>query len=119
MKPPLVNIDHASRKHETALGNFVADALRKCHSAQIGWINDGGLHADAPGADFTIPDAYAITRFDNKVVRVKVSGASLVRALEQAVAEVDALGGGFPRHQGPPTRTPAVRKSDPRSPQCW
>ncbi|WP_043498890.1 bifunctional metallophosphatase/5'-nucleotidase [Georgenia sp. SUBG003] len=100
VETPLLNPDHASRRQETALGNFVADAFRSYHGTQIGWMNGGGIRAEAPGPDFTTRDAYAIAPFDNKVMAVEVSGAGIVQALEQAVAKVDTLGGGFPQVSG-------------------
>jgi len=100
VETPLLNPDHASRRQETALGNFVADAFRSYHGTQIGWMNGGGIRAEAPGPDFTTRDAYAMAPFDNKVMAVEASGAGIVQALEQAVAKVDTLGGGFPQVSG-------------------
>jgi 5'-nucleotidase len=119
VETPLLNPEHASRKRETALGNFVADAFRGYHGTQIGWMNGGGLRAEAPGPEFTTRDAYAIAPFDNKVMAVRVSGAGLVQALEQAVAKVDTLGGGFPQVSGmsyaySPTAPVGSRVSDVR-----
>ena len=119
VETPLLNPEHASRRRETALGNFVADGFRAYHGTQIGWMNGGGIRAEAPGPDFTTRDAYAIAPFDNKVMAVQVSGAGLVQALEQAVAKVDTLGGGFPQVSGmsyaySPTAPVGSRVSDVR-----
>jgi 2',3'-cyclic-nucleotide 2'-phosphodiesterase (5'-nucleotidase family) len=97
---PLLNPSHASRYRETALGNFVADAYRHYHNTQIGWMNGGGLRAEAHGPNFTKRDAYAIVPFDNKVMALETSGAGIVQALEQAVSRVATLGGGFPQVSG-------------------
>ena len=119
VETPLLNPDHASRRQETALGNFVADAFRSYHGTQIGWMNGGGIRAEAPGPSFTTRDAYSIAPFDNKVMAVEVSGAGIVQALEQAVAKVDTLGGGFPQVSGmsyaySPTAPVGSRVSDVR-----
>ncbi|GAA4429061.1 5'-nucleotidase C-terminal domain-containing protein [Georgenia halophila] len=116
---PLLNPDHASRGRETALGNFVADAFRAHHGADVGWANGGGLRAEAPGPDFTVRDAYAIAPFDNKVMHVEVTGADLAQALEDGVAQVADLGGGFPQVSGmsyaySPTASAGSRVSDVR-----
>jgi 5'-nucleotidase len=100
VETPLLNPDHASRRQETALGNFVADAFRARHGTDIGWVNGGGLRAEAPGPDFTTRDAYAIAPFDNKVMAVEITGADLRLALEQALSRVESLGGGFPQVSG-------------------
>ncbi|MPV35641.1 bifunctional metallophosphatase/5'-nucleotidase [Georgenia subflava] len=119
VETPLLNPDHASRQRETALGNFVADAFRAYHGTDIGWMNGGGIRAEAPGPEFTTRDAYAIAPFDNKVMAVDVSGAGIVQSLEQAVSRVDALGGGFPQVSGmsydySPTASVGSRVSDVR-----
>ncbi|GAB2497930.1 5'-nucleotidase C-terminal domain-containing protein [Promicromonospora xylanilytica] len=97
---PLLNPDHASRFEETALGNFVADGFRERHQADVGWVNGGGLRAEAPGPDFTLRDAYSIAPFANRVLHVRVSGAGLLQSLEDAVSQVEDLGGGFPQVSG-------------------
>ena len=96
----LLDLANASRRQETALGDFVADSFRAYHGNQIGWSNGGGLRAEAPGPRFTTRDAYSIAPFDNRVMAVQVCGAGIVRALEQGVARVGVLGGGFPQVSG-------------------
>jgi 5'-nucleotidase len=100
VRTPLLNPDHASRSQETALGNFVADAFRARHGADVGWVNGGGLRAEAPGPDFTLRDAYSIAPFANRVLNVRVSGAGLLQSLEDAVSRVQDAGGGFPQVSG-------------------
>ncbi|MEE6272485.1 5'-nucleotidase C-terminal domain-containing protein [Georgenia sp. MJ206] len=100
VETPLLNPDHATRRVETRLGSFVADAFRAFHSADVGWANGGGIRAEAPGPSFTLRDAYALAPFDNKVMLVEVSGADLRQALEDAVARVQDQGGGFPQVSG-------------------
>lgn len=100
VQTPLLNPEHATRRIETRLGNFVADAFRTYHSADIGWANGGGIRAEAPGPDFTLRDAYSLAPFDNKVTLVEVAGSGLRRALEEGVARVETLGGGFPQVSG-------------------
>ncbi|MEE6280900.1 5'-nucleotidase C-terminal domain-containing protein [Georgenia sp. MJ170] len=100
VQTPLLNPEHATRRIETRLGSFVADAFRAYHSADIGWANGGGIRAEAPGPDFTLRDAYSLAPFDNKVMLVEVAGSGLRRALEEGVARVQDLGGGFPQVSG-------------------
>lgn len=100
VETPLLNPEHATRRIETLLGNFVADAYRDYHSADIGWANGGGIRAEATGPDCTLRDAYALAPFDNKVMHVEVRGAGLRQALEEGVLRVANLGGGFPQVSG-------------------
>lgn len=100
VRTPLLDPEQKSRSQETALGNFVADAFRAQHGADVGWVNGGGLRAQAPGPDFTLRDAYSIAPFANRVMEVRVTGAGLRRSLEDAVARVQDAGGGFPQVSG-------------------
>lgn len=100
VRTPLLDPDQKSRSEETVLGDFVADAFRARHGADIGWVNGGGLRAEAPGPHFTLRDAYSIAPFANRVMKVRVTGAGLLRSLEDAVARVQDAGGGFPQVSG-------------------
>lgn len=88
------------RQREANVGNFIADAYRRFHGTDVGWMNGGGIRADATGDQFTKRDAYSIVPFANKVMKVEVSGAGIRQALEDGVANVDRLGGGFPQVSG-------------------
>lgn len=117
MRTPLLDPTQASRSEETALGNFVADAFREQHQADVGWVNGGGLRAEAPGPDFTLRDAYSIAPFSNRVMNVRVTGAGLLQSLEDAVSRVADAGGGFPQVSGmayaySPTAAVGSRVSD-------
>lgn len=100
VETPLLDPAQDSRNQETALGDFVADAFRAQHGTDIGWVNGGGLRAEAPGPQFTLRDAYSIAPFANRVMNVRVTGAGLLRSLEDAVARVQDAGGGFPQVSG-------------------
>jgi 5'-nucleotidase len=100
VRTPLLDPDQASRSEETALGDFVADAFRARHQADVGWVNGGGLRAEAPGPDFTLRDAYSIAPFSNRLLKVRVTGAGLRQSLEDAVSRVQDAGGGFPQVSG-------------------
>src|SRR5690606_31370307 len=49
VETPLLNPDHQTRRGESLIGNFVADAFRDYHGTQIGWMNGGGIRAEVPG----------------------------------------------------------------------
>lgn len=100
VRTPLLNPGQVSRSQETALGDFVADAFRARHQADVGWVNGGGLRAEAPGPRFTLRDAYSIAPFSNRVLKVRVTGAGLRQSLEDAVSRVQDAGGGFPQVSG-------------------
>jgi 5'-nucleotidase len=117
VRTPLLDPDQDSRNQETALGNFVADASRARHGADVGWVNGGGLRAEAPGPEFTLRDAYSIAPFSNRVMTVRVTGAGLLQSLEDGVSKVADAGGGFPQVSGmayaySPTAAVGSRVSD-------
>lgn len=117
MKTPLMDPDGARYSKETALGDFAADAYRERHQADVGWMNAGGLRAGAPGPDFTLRDAYSMTPFSNRVMKVRVTGAGLRQSLEDGVSRVERVGGGFPQVSGmtyaySPTAAVGSRVSD-------
>lgn len=71
---------------ETALGNLFADALRESiPGADVALSygpGRGGLRADLPMGVLTFGPVYDLFPFDNRVVRVSVTGSQLGRALE-------------------------------------
>lgn len=85
---------------ESEIGNVMADAFRARYGADIGWVNGGGIRADIPGPVMTLRTAYSVFPFDNKVMHVRVTGAAVRQGLEQAVARMETLGGGFPQVAG-------------------
>lgn len=71
---------------ETALGNLFADALRESiPGADVALSygpGRGGLRADLPAGVLTFGPVYDLFPFDNRVVRMGVTGAQLGRSLE-------------------------------------
>ena len=71
---------------ETALGNLFADALRESvPGADVALSygpGRGGLRADLPVGALTFGPVYDLFPFDNRVVRISVTGTQLGRALE-------------------------------------
>ena len=93
-----------NRNRETNIGNFIADAYRTATGADVGFINGGGIRADAkilPGV-LTERDILSIDPFRNRVVKVAVTGATLLQVLEHGVAlsGQDAEPGRFPQVSG-------------------
>jgi len=69
---------------ESPLGNMFADALREQGEADIALNNNslGGLRADLPNGPLTFGQLYDTFPFDNRLLRVNISGG----ALEQGIA---------------------------------
>jgi 5'-nucleotidase len=106
------------RTRETNMSDFIADAFREATGADVVLVNGGSIRADtevAPGI-LTKRNVLSILPFNNKVVKVQVTGATLRRALEHGVASVgvEAQPGRFPQVSGIRFSYDASRKSGDR-----
>jgi 5'-nucleotidase len=72
---------------ESPLGNLFADALRERGEADIGLNNNslGGLRADLPGGPLTFGRLYDTFPFDNRLIRLRMTGNLLGRGIANAL----------------------------------
>jgi 5'-nucleotidase len=73
---------------ESALGNLFADALRESTPGADVAINNnagGGLRADLPEGPLTFGRLYDLFPFDNRLLRVTLSGAELRRVFSEEI----------------------------------
>ena len=94
----------SSRTKETNVGNFIADSYREAVGADIGFVNGGSIRADLtynPGP-LTMRDVLSILPFNNPIVKVEVTGKTLMDILEHGVARSreDNEPGRFPQVSG-------------------
>lgn len=92
------------RTRETNMADFIADAFREATGADVALVNGGSIRADTeigPGV-LTKRNVLSIVPFNNKIVKVQVTGATLRRALEHGVASirVESQPGRFPQVSG-------------------
>ena len=91
------------RTGEAAMGNLVADALREAVNADVAITNGGGLRGNTE-----YPAGHAITRkdvltelpFGNRTMKLQVTGATILAALENGFSEIEDGGGRFPQVSG-------------------
>jgi 2',3'-cyclic-nucleotide 2'-phosphodiesterase (5'-nucleotidase family) len=91
------------RTGEAAIGNLIADAMRITLGADAAIMNGGGIRAGKiypPGTTITRRDVLAELPFNNRVVRVEISGTGLKQALENGLAQMPDAGGRFPQVSG-------------------
>lgn len=90
------------RKQETAIGNFIADAMKAYTGADAALINGGGIRAERvfPVGKLTKKDIMDALPFTNYVVKIKVTGEQLLQALENAVSELEKGAGRFAQVSG-------------------
>ena len=62
---------------ESALGNLLTDAMRQAFSADVAFMNSGGIRANLRPGETTFGEIYEISPFDNYAAIVMMSGAQL------------------------------------------
>ncbi len=91
------------RSGETAFGNMVADAMREAVDADVAITNGGGIRADRiydPGTVLTRRDIQSELPFGNVTVKLGLTGADILAALENGVSRVEDRSGRFPHVSG-------------------
>ncbi len=75
--------------HGGDMQQLVAEALlrrgARDFNARISLVNAGAVRTSLPKGPITVPDIYAVLPFQNQVVRLKITGAELKQALEEAL----------------------------------
>jgi 2',3'-cyclic-nucleotide 2'-phosphodiesterase (5'-nucleotidase family) len=91
------------RTGEAALGNLVADALKEAVKADIAIANGGGLRGNKEypaGSALTRKDVLTELPFSNRTVKLQVTGATILSALENGFSEIEDGAGRFPQVSG-------------------
>lgn len=70
---------------EGPLGNMIADAQRAATSADVAIMTNGGIRTSLPAGPVTYGMLYAVQPFDNRMVRITITGRDLRRLLEQVL----------------------------------
>jgi 5'-nucleotidase len=94
----------SNRTKETNVGNFIADSYRNAAKSDVALVNGGSIRADLtynPGV-LTKRDVLSILPFNNPIVKVEISGKTLLETLEHGVARSaeDNEPGRFPQVSG-------------------
>ncbi|MDQ6703243.1 MAG: bifunctional metallophosphatase/5'-nucleotidase [Pseudomonadota bacterium] len=100
---PLDSRTGAVRSGECAIGNLIADALRKAATAEIAIVNGGGIRGDKfypAGTKLSKRDILDELPFGNKTMLTIVPGKAILAALENGFSQVDRLSGRFPQVAG-------------------
>ncbi len=88
----------AVRRAETAIGNLIADALRENHKADVALMNGGGIRGNRtyePGTTLTRRDIRTELPFGNKAMLLEMTGAQLLKALENGLWYAGKANGRF------------------------
>jgi len=105
-----------ARTHESNVGNFIADIIRRAYKADIGLICGGAIRADDsyPPAEMTMQTILDIFPFEDPCVVVSITGAQLWATIENGVSSYPKMDGRFPQVSGmrfvyDPARPPGNR----------
>ena len=100
---PLDSRTGAVRSGETAIGDLIADALRKAAQADIAIVNGGGIRGDKiypAGTKLSKRDILDELPFGNKTMLTVVPGKAILAALENGFSQIERLSGRFPQVSG-------------------
>jgi 2',3'-cyclic-nucleotide 2'-phosphodiesterase (5'-nucleotidase family) len=73
-----------------ALGNLIADAYRSAGRADAGLVNNGSIRTDVDAGAVSWGELFEVLPFQNRLVRLTLSGAMLRASLEHAAGGADA-----------------------------
>lgn len=115
-REPLDARNSTLRTGESSVGNLVADVMRGRMRADVGLMNGGGIRTNrlVPAGRLTKRDVHALLPFLNVLVKLEVTGATLLAVLERSVRAYPGESGGFLQVSGlafafDPARPPGER----------
>ncbi len=91
------------RGSENAFVNFVVDSMREFEQADIALLNGGSIRGDRTyesGSSITRRDIATELPFRSSLSVLSISGGSIIKALESALAAYDDVKGAFPHVSG-------------------
>jgi 5'-nucleotidase len=96
-REPLDARTRTVRTEESNIGNLVADVMRTRLRADIALMNGGGLRTNRviPAGSLSRRDIRSLLPFLNVLVKLELTGASLLAALERSVSAYPQETGGF------------------------
>ncbi len=100
---PLDSRTEAVRSGESAIGDLIADALRKAATAEVAIINGGAIRGDKfypAGTKLSKRDILDELPFGDKTMLTIVPGKAILAALENGFSQVDRSSGRFPQVAG-------------------
>ena len=81
------------RKMETNLGNLVTDCFADFTGADMALVNGGGIRSSIATGSITVGDCLNVLPFDNYLVKIKLTGASLKKIFGRIAAGISQSGG--------------------------
>lgn len=85
----LIYENYNTRREETEIGNLIADAVREYTGADMALVNGGGIRSSLYEGEVWDADLDAVCPYGNKIITVKMSGATLKAALANGISQTD------------------------------
>jgi len=92
-----------ARSEETVMGNLICDAMlwkTAGLGATVAIQNGGGIRSDIVPGEITMGQILEVLPFGNQITLLTITGAELMAAIENGVAEVEDRAGAFPQVGG-------------------
>lgn len=83
--PVAMNRDWLEGSLTSVMGNWITDMMRYDQEVDFAFCNDGGIRTDFDAKMLTVNDIYTVAPFDNLIYKVEMTGAQIVKLLEQIV----------------------------------
>ena len=81
-----------SNSRETAVGNFICDALIDYAKADLAFQNSGGIGADVLEGSINRKSFNNIIKYDNSIVICSIKGSDIIRILEYSIKRIGSPG---------------------------
>lgn len=88
------------RTSETNFGNLMADAMREVSGADVALTNGGGIRTSIPAGDINMTQLWTAFPFGNTIMKIELTGADILAALEHGVGDAPDANGKFPQISG-------------------
>ncbi len=88
------------RRAETNAGDLVADAYRHALATDIAFENGGGIRNDVRAGSITYGDVTALSPYDQHLIKLEVTGATILDMLKKCTAITPDYDGNFPQCSG-------------------
>ncbi|HEX7505479.1 MAG TPA: 5'-nucleotidase C-terminal domain-containing protein [Polyangia bacterium] len=80
-----------NRKHETALGNLLADLMRASRPSDVAMINGGGMRAGLPAGPLSYGRLYETFPFDNAFASLRLPAREFRRLVARSLSHAGSL----------------------------
>ena len=86
-----VGITRDKQEPETTAGNIVTDSMLDATGADIAFLNTGAMKKAIDQGEIKFGDVFNLLPYDNQIVTVDMTGASILKVLEESAANAETI----------------------------